>query len=366
MNSRLFSILLSLFFGISSQAQIPDSIPKKPFIKKSSLVVLPALFYTPETRFGGGSATIFSFRFRNQTEQIRPSQLQLGLAYTQEKQILSYLPFQVYLKKEDWYLNGELGYYRFVYKFFGIGNETKIEDEEIYQAKFPRLRLNALKRISKPIFLGVRYWFDNYEIFEKEEGKLLDISNVTGRNGGIISGLGLVMNYDTRNHIFFPTEGNFSEIVLFRNDKKLGSDFNFTSFYVDVAQYFPLKENQTLAFNGFLHFHFGDPVFQQLPLLGGPEKLRGIFEGRYRDKRLWVFQTEYRRSIWKFVGGTIFAGMGSVAPDFESLFSSKIHSTFGMGLRLRLSKKDKINMRIDFGWDEHLDFYPYVLVAEAF
>ena len=89
--SFLFIVVL-LSVPFFSNAQEDTAIEKKPFIRKSSLILLPAIFYTPETRLGGGTATIFSFRFRDQSDAIKPSQLQLGLAYTQEKQILAYLP----------------------------------------------------------------------------------------------------------------------------------------------------------------------------------------------------------------------------------------------------------------------------------
>jgi hypothetical protein len=128
--------LLFLFLGISLflNAQT-DTIPKKePLLKKSSFIALPLVFYTPEMRVGGGAASIYAFRFRRNGEDTKPSQAQLGFAYTQEKQILAYLPFQLYLKNQEWFSYGELGYFRYVYQFFGIGNDTNEADKEAYDA----------------------------------------------------------------------------------------------------------------------------------------------------------------------------------------------------------------------------------------
>jgi outer membrane protein assembly factor BamA len=154
--------------------------------------------------------------------------------------------------------------------------------------------------------------------------------------------------------------------VLYFNQKRLGSDFNFIRFSVDAAQYFKVGKNGVFAANAFTELVFGDPPFQQLAFIGGSKKLCGFFEGRYRDKKLWLLQAEYRQWIWKFIGGTVFVGAGSVAPELKDFTDRKVHLAFGAGLRVRLSKKDKINLRIDAGFDEHFNLLPYVTVGEAF
>jgi len=344
-----------------------DSIPPdNQLLRKSSIIVLPLAFYTPETRFGGGAASIFAFRIRGNSDETKPSQAQIGFAYTQEKQILSYLPFQLYFKEQKWFSYGELGYYRYVYQFYGVGNDTNEDDKEAYDANYPRVRLNVLKKVSPKIYVGARYWFDDYQIENREANGLLDKGDFTGQKGGIISGLGLVANRDSRDQVFYPTKGNFTDVVLYTNQKNLGSDFNFTRFSVDAAQYIKLSENGILATNAFIDFVFGEPPFQQLAFIGGSKKLRGFFEGRYRDKKMWILQAEYRQWIWKFIGGTIFAGAGSVAPEIGDFTSQKIHYSYGAGLRIRVSKKDKINLRLDAGFDEEFNFLPYITVNEAF
>lgn len=338
---------------------------QQPFIQKSSFLVLPLLFYTPETRLGGGGAALLTFRFRGEPESSKPSQVQLGLAYTQENQLLFYLPFQLYLQQEKWWLAGELGYYRYIYRFFGIGNETP-EEGEIYQANYPRLRLDVLRQVKPKLYLGLRYWLDDYHIVERDTTGLLANQSFTGRQGGVISGLGLVLNRDSRDQIFYPNTGNLIQMALYTNKKALGSDFNFSRLTLDASQYFSFGKEKIIAVNGFLDFLFGNPPFQQLALIGGPKKLRGYFEGRFRDKKLWVFQTEYRMSVYRFIGIVAFVGIGSVAPTFDDIFSQRVHFAGGLGLRFRISKKDKINIRLDLGIDEKGNTFPYLTIGEAF
>jgi hemolysin activation/secretion protein len=121
-----------------------------------------------------------------------------------------------------------------------------------------------------------------------------------------------------------------------------------------------------LALNGFVDFLSGDVPFQQLALIGGPRKMRGYFEGRFRDKNLWMFQAEYRWPIKGIFGMTFFANAASVAPDLNTLLSEQVHFAGGLGLRIRLSKEDKVNLRVDLGINEEGQVFPYFTVGEAF
>jgi outer membrane protein assembly factor BamA len=348
--------------GQDSLAQVEE--PRK-FIEKSSLIVLPLAFYTPETRFGGGVGGLYAFRFGNEPEESRPSQVELGLAYTQNEQILLYLPFFIYSDNERWFYSGELGYYRYVYQYFGIGNETP-QEGEIYQANYPRVRLNVQRRLGSSVYVGLRYWFDDYRISEKEDLGLLATTEVTGSNGGIVSGLGAIADWDTRDEVFFPTKGRWYKFVTFFNRKQFGSDFNFARFSFDGSEYIPIGKKNVLALNGFVDFLSGDVPFQQLALIGGPRKMRGYFEGRFRDKNLWMFQAEYRWPIKGIFGMTFFANAASVAPDLNTLLSEQVHFAGGLGLRIRLSKEDKVNLRVDLGINEEGQVFPYFTVGEAF
>ena len=85
MKKHFLLLLLFLTFSLFLNAQI-NTIPKKePLLKKSSFIVLPLFFFTPETRFGAGAASIYTFRFRGNGEETKLSQAQIGFAYTQEK-----------------------------------------------------------------------------------------------------------------------------------------------------------------------------------------------------------------------------------------------------------------------------------------
>lgn len=363
----LFPALLISLLAVSVSSLSGQSSPEdKKWIRKSSLIPIPIIYYTPETRLAAGLATLFTFRTRNQSETMRPSQVQLGIAYTQEKQVLIYLPFQLFFQEEDWQTNGELGYYRYIYQFYGIGNDTKEEDKETYSVNFPRIRLNLLRLAAPHHYLGVRYWWDDYQITERaDDGKLM-LDNITGSRGGIVSGAGFLWNFDSRDQLFYPTQGYFTEMELFSNRREFGSDFNFNRISLDAAGYFSKNKKDVLALNAYLVFTQGNPPFQQLAFIGGPKKMRGYFEGRLRDKHLWMFQAEYRKLLTGRFGAVVFGGAGAVSPSATRIFKQRVHATYGAGLRFMLSKKDHINLRLDIAGNEEGEFFPYLTVREAF
>ena len=356
----LLCLLLGSQLSATSNAIVGDTT------KNYSLIVLPLVFSTPETSWGFGGATNVTFRFKGEPKTTRPSQFQLGFAYTLNQQFLSYLPFQLFFNEEKYKLYGELGYYRYVYFYYGNGNNTKEADRELFNVNFPRIRLNGLYGINKSWFIGLRYWLEDYDIVGVKEGGLLNTNNdIVGRAGGLLSGGGLVVNYDTRDHLFTPREGILAELVLFGNQKFLGSDFNFQKMYLDIAAYFPIGKNQTLAAQIYTELTTGEVPFNQLSLLGGTKRMRGYLEGRFRDKQYFTSQIEYRVPLFWRLGMTAFVTTGRVGPTVGDLFDKNWYYTYGLGLRIMLDTEARVNLRLDVGFGEDTSGF-YLTFGEAF
>jgi len=361
-------ILLIVFSSNISKATIspPDSVAidsskSKPY----SFIGLPAVFFTPETNWGFGGLASLAFRFKGEKPESRPSQIQLGAAYTLNKQYLFFLPFTFYLKDERYKYYGEVGYFLYTFEYYGVGNEKSNELREVYKVLFPRLRLNALYQFKPNFYAGLRYWMDDFDIQELDpEGNLID-GTVPGSDGSFLSGAGLIFNYDNRNNVFYPDKGSFAELILFHNGATLGSDFDFSKIILDASTFVKLKDRHILGFNWYSEFTFGTAPFNQLALLGGTKKMRGNFEGRYRDNHLVTFQSEYRFPlIWRF-GGVAFAGLGRIANDFSEFGFDDIQYSIGLGARFLIDPKEKLHMRIDYGFGRKGSGF-YVTFGEAF
>ncbi|HMQ47022.1 MAG TPA: BamA/TamA family outer membrane protein [Saprospiraceae bacterium] len=352
-----FLLLACCLLSHGSSAQ--DSIPDKSY----SLAAYPVVFYLPETRLGFGGAGIWAFYFPD--DDSRPSQIQTGIAYTLNKQVLLYLPYQVFWDDNRWIAKGELGYYRYFYNYYGIGNQEATDYVEQYEVNYPRFRFNLLYQVLPQFYTGFRYWWDNYQIGSREVGGQLISGTITGGSGGVVSGLGLISIWDTRDHIFYSRKGIVLEATAFWNSKALGSDFNFSRFTIDASSFLSLNTNHILAFNLFAGSIAGEAPFNELMLLGGSKKARGFYEGRFRDKHLALLQIEYRTKLKGRFGAVLFTSVGNVTPDLGHWAWKYNRYNAGAGLRYSLDKKEHINLRLDIGFGQQAIGY-YFTIGEAF
>ena len=361
-----FVFLLMMFHsmsGKSSVASIPqieqDTLP--PTHRK--IIPLPIYFRTPETGSAFGGGAIMTFRFEGQTEATPRSQIQAAFIYTVQKQILTYMPFELYLKNDTYRLFGEIGYFKYVYPYFGIGANISEDDVENYSVNFPRVEINFLRRIRPNFFAGIQYFSDNFDIIERDPFGELIKDEVLGTEGGLTSGLGVVGVYDTRDNNFFPRKGYYLEAYFQNYNKVIGSDYEFSNTRIDARKYVDLGKGKVLALNFYGKFSFGKTPFYALSEMGGSRRMRGYTKGQYRDEHFATIQTEFRFPvIWRF-GGVLFGGLGSVGGSGDGF--EKIFPSIGAGMRFKVLKEDNINLRVDYAIGKVGSKF-YITFGEAF
>ena len=344
-------MLHTLLFTLSLLTP-PDSASPKRF----SLLPLPLLYYTPETRLGYGVAATATFRFRGDTGRyVRPSQFTAGAAYTQNKQLLFYLPFQIFYKNNLYFANGELGFYRYNYYYFGQGQRQV--PAELYGVNFPRVRVNVFRRITradpaKPgrgLYAGLRYQYEHYAITSTAPGGELATGTVPGGRGSTVSGLGTGFFYDSRNNVFYPSRGVVADLTYLSQGRAAGSNVRFDRYVADVSSYHPLGNRATLALNYVLSLTSGgDAPFNALSLIGGTKRGRGFYEGRFRDDNVALLQAELRLNVWGRLGVVAFGSVGTLGNQQDFLRLSDPKAAYGAGLRFRVNR-DLVNVRLDYG-----------------
>lgn len=355
---------------------LPYTTPADSVPKAFSLLPLPLIYYTPETRLAYGVAPTFTFRFKRDMDalradtsvSIRPSQVTLGFAYTQNKQLLFYLPFQLFYDRDKYFLNGEAGYYKYSYFFFGVGqNEVP---SELYAVNFPRIRVNAFRRVAPAIskgklYAGVRYQYEDYQVTSVEPDGLLATGAVPGGLGSTLSGAGLGLFYDSRNQLFFPTKGIVADVAFLNQSRVWGSHVRFDRYSADVSSYHMLNKHAILAFNYFVSFTSGLAPFNAMSLLGGTKRMRGYYEGRFRDQNAALLQSEVRFDIYRRLGGVVFGSLGILGDDQSILRPNDPKAAYGAGLRFTINRVDHLNIRVDYGFGQQSSGF-YLTLGEAF
>lgn len=326
---------------------------------------LPSVFYSPETKWGFGVAGIVRFKTKNEPDSMRRSTILFGASVTELGQTGIDFPFQLWLKKEKYNIYGDIGYQKFNYLFYGVGNHAPVNFYEKYYIEYPKLRLTVLKRVFPHLYGGIRYVFDKSDLYRFSPSGELVKGSVAGSPGGVVSGAGGTIKFDNRDNQFYPRRGFYAEVYGLTDSKITGSDYTFNKFSIDLATYAKLGRKHVLAFNAWGVLSTGNVPFYHMALLGGSNKLRGFYQGRYRDRDAWALQAEYRIEVFWRIGLTAFAGLGQVASYLNEFNAAYTRFAYGAGLRGLFDKKQHINARFDIGvGNGQLNYY--FTIGEAF
>lgn len=361
-----FIIAHILFFtmGFWSVVCASDSI-KTDQTNKSILKILPAAYYTPETRIAVEAFGYYTFKSKGAQ---RASNIRLFLGATQNRQVMLNLPWLIYTSRENLLLKGKVEALIFPEYYYGLGNYTIESNRLLYTFKTFGLDNSALWNLTNNRFLGfkttVRLFESNLSV--KEFVNMYEYMKTIGTMGYRIAGIGPTFIYDSRDNIICPSKGvlweSFAQINISAQNQMVSP---FAKFSTDFRQYIPFRKKSVLAYQVFLESTAGEVPFRELPRLGGPFVHRGYYQGRFRDNHLVFAQAEWRQNMFWRVGTTLFGSLGRVYKSFDETLMTNYRPAAGAGLRFKLSDKDEANIRLDFAvTPDSRGFYIYF--AEAF
>lgn len=373
--------LLSLLISLSALAQSetpPDTVLLADRTKK--LYILPLFSYSPETSLRLGAIGIYLFRPQEARAGTLLSSIKMPITYTLNNQPKVRISYDIFLNGNEHILEGFAEWQRFPLFFYGIGSKTTQEDEELFTSRTFGAEFSYLNKVAGRLFMGGRVtWIDSKTVEREEEGLLSEEGLIPGNDGGVSTGIGFIVRLDSRDNNFNATKGIYLQSSITTFQRSFGGDFKFTKFNLDFRKFFYPFHKHVLAFQLFSEYNWGQPPFELLALLGGDEVMRGHYEGRFRDKVFWATQLEYRLpinrnnwlglmeklSFWQRWGLAAFAGLGTVGPSLSDLPDSDIKYSLGFGIRYLILPKERVNIRIDFGFGTQRPGF-YLNVREAF
>jgi outer membrane protein assembly factor BamA len=205
---------------------------------------------------------------------------------------------------------------------------------------------------------------DFTEMTDKRGNELLQNDSLPGSNGGNLIGLGTDLVWDSRDNLFFPNSGGYQyfKVVVYPGM----SDYTFSLIELDVRAYRAIAPDHVFAFNFYVESALGETPFYRMPALGGQKRMRGYFNGRYRDNFYGMLQAEYRQYFWKRLGFAVFGGVGNVADNMLEYDFSTLKYSYGAGLRFLFNKDQKVNLRMDIGFGNDGNRGIYFGIQEAF
>jgi outer membrane protein assembly factor BamA len=356
-----FCLILAVFsFKSNSYAQKDSASTKR-------LLVFPVVAKSIETGWSFGTVGTFTFRLSAKDTISRTSNLQILALYSTKKQLVTALAGSQYFHNENYILNEQVSFSSFPDKFWGLGKNTADAAEESYKFKQYYVYLHLLRKLAPGLFAGLLFETQKVWDITYVPGGLFDQQNILGRNGYQVAGLGGSLTYDKRNSAFSPDNGVFCQFSFNHFDKFWGSDYNYTNYVVDLRKYIPIGHtSQVLAFQLFSFNNAGEVPIRSLAAFGGASRMRGYYEGRYKDLNQLIVQGEYRFPVYKRFGAVLFGGGGNVSRTMTEYAINDLKFSYGAGIRFALDKKEKLNLRVDYGLGEGKNSGFYLQLGEAF
>lgn len=327
--------------------------------KKVSVLPVPAIGYSPETRTYIGAVSLFTFNFADDT-LTRTSNAKVEFNYTWNRQIIAETGWNYFSPEENWFTRGLLHFSKYPDLYYGIGFNTPEKNEVSFQSNRLIIENDVFRNLGNNWFLGAGVNFTSYaKIRYLDEGSLYP--ELTDSRS---IGAGIFLLKDTRDNILSPEEGSFLE---------LGSSFNFSqsSYSVttfDLRKYFGFGNpgNPVLAGRLYHSSVWGEPPFYGFPEMGGDKLARGYFKGRFRDKNLSSLQLEIRSRIYRRLGLAAFGGISIIYGELNRVANESFKPNAGIGLRFLVDRKENTNLRIDYAAGIDGQSGLYIGFGEAF
>lgn len=330
----------------------------------------PYASYSNETSWLFGLSKYNAFRLKSHGKIDSMTQASsvtcfLYATFNRQYKIVLESNFMFYKNNYNW--KTTLAYVDYPLEFFGVGNETKLENQKTLITTDWQMSMYFLFRTWKKWYLGPLFDIYNYQKVKlaEDEVPLPNYNTNADHVLGTQSGLGLKIIMEGRDNRLNAKKGYYVETSyqLFR--EFIGSQYNYDAFYADFRYYVPLHKKVTLASQVHTESKVGEVPIQSIALLGGDYFMRGTYRGRYRDNVLLDAQMELRFPIYWIIGGVVFGSTGQVAPAYDQLYLDGYHFNYGAGLRLTMDSEHDVNLRFDIGRSSDQTIF-IVNVSEAF
>tara|TARA_R110002050_G_scaffold141251_1_gene266268 strand:- start:21330 stop:22505 length:1176 start_codon:yes stop_codon:yes gene_type:complete len=353
--------------GEKVHQEFESKLDNSPTHPNESIQLFPTLFYTPETNFGFGAGGLAIFKTTHGDSVLKNSFVSLSANYTLNKQFLVSIKHEINFHR-NYLVRGEFSFYKYPDVYAGYGNNHTGETFELFNATYPRIKLDVLIRSKRTYIYGIRYSYQNTTMKHTEPNGVLENEQPVGYQGSVNSSLGIVLNYDSRNYIYAPTKGWYSEVSLSISDPLIGATFKDQLFLIDIRKYIPLFKKHVVAIQFANEIHFGSPAFNHTAIIGGEYNMRGYRYGIFRDLNSYVVQTEFRSSRFlQYFSAAAFGSIGGVGHDYLDTYKNT-RIAYGIGLWVYPQPEKRLFVRFDYGqgYEPKLSHGFYVSMGNAF
>lgn len=334
--------------------------------------------YSPELQFLMSAGGLYTFKTEKDNQLLERSVLPFSVGYSSNGSLQVSAKLTLYGRGDKTRGEGEFWLKSMPDNYWGVGFENgrdrQLSDSTTtYQREWWKIYYKLVRRFGDYFFWGGSLDINSTEATElnplmaEDSAILRDGTDI--RNGG----LGLTLQYDSRDLIVNAYEGLFIDVSAIFYSNIFRGQNNYQSVEIDYRQYKNVgRPRQTLAWQVLTRSTFGDVPWPELSQVGTPFDLRGYRWGRFRDEDMIYGLVEYRHmfarkrpnkkgSLDSRSGFVTWVGLGSIGEQLTSL--EGLIPNYGVGYRFET--QTRMNVRIDYGFGADSNAI-YITFNEAF
>ncbi|WP_011297962.1 BamA/TamA family outer membrane protein [Cupriavidus necator] len=171
---------------------------------------------------------------------------------------------------------------------------------------------------------------------------------------------GIVVDYDSRDNIFYPSRGSYAELEVQLARTGFGSTQTFNMYNARGFTWIPVARTLILGLRADTRFSTGDVPFYAQPYVD----LRGVQKGRYQDRNAVMAEMELRWDVtprWSLLG---FTGTGKAYGRWHDFSDASNVYSVGAGFRYMIARKLGVSMGIDVAHSQGQNAF-YIQVGSA-
>lgn len=363
---RVCMTLMLFFWALTLSANDTDSIPaskgswgkqildyfaksnKPDPNKKIDFGFIAGPHFSSDTGVGLGMLASGMYSMNRADSTLQQSNVSIFSDMTSKGFLLIGLRGYNFFPNKKYKLDYRLWIYTFPGDFWGIGYDNGDNDDNL--TEYRRVKLNFETKfhfhLNQYSMLGPVFNYSYVRASHLDElGQLLLKDCPTTIH---TVGVGASYLYDSRDFILNAQKGWLVQLDGMVYPKQFGNPGTFARVDFTLATYKKVWKGGVMA--GELHAqqNYGDVPWTMMAEVGSSNRMRGYYEGRYRDKNILEAQLELRQHIWKRNGMTFWVGAANVYPQFDEMRLKKTLLNAGIGYRWEFKKG--VNVRLDYGF----------------
>ena len=91
--------------------------------------------------------------------------------------------------------------------------------------------ISANYALTRKFLIGVKYYYEYVTRLDLMDNPIFENETILGEEGGTNSGFGVRLFYDSRDNIFYPSDGFYNKIQVTYFTKAFGGNYDFNSYW---------------------------------------------------------------------------------------------------------------------------------------